>query len=430
MAKKLPTKKTAENVLKKLLSAKDLQVLTKQAKVVLMVGMPGSGKSTISQLLASAYGFWRFSSDQIRMDELFPDQEHRQASQHDQVMLARYQVYAELARRVADAVKRGQRVVVDSTNLDDKRDMIMKALLEVTQPESIAMVCVKTPEEIMKGRFTWEGAEAAQKWLSVYDFWRTYLSEGKASYPKQKDYPGTHISTVKRYDLETFDWITEIGVIVWDVDRTLYPPNKNISVAIQSVIMGEMQKKFAVDLIRAQEMFKEQQQKIGSSTLTLDHFGFDGRDLIDRAFREIDLESHLKPDAKLKKLFQSLPQFHHVILSNATLKTTERKLKALGLPLKLFSEIYATYELPVIKPDPHVFQHVIRQTNFAPHQHLMVGDELRTDILPAKAAGMRAARIGEPNEAADISFETVYGVGRLFGVEIEKGTHGKKRNAD
>ena len=418
MAKKLPTKKTAENVLKKLLSAKDHQVLTKQAKVVLMVGMPGSGKSTISQLLASAYGFWRFSSDQIRMDELFPDQAHRNASEHDQVMLARYQVYKELARRVADAVKRGQRVVVDSTNLDDKRDLIMQALLEVTQPESIAMVCVKTPEEIMKGRFAWEGADAAKEWLSVYEYWQKYFAEGKASYPKQKDYPGTHVCTVKRYDLETFDWITEIGVIVWDVDRTLYPPNVNISAAIQSLIMSELMSKFSWTLAEAQKNFHDQHQLFKSSTLTLDHFGFDGRGLIDRAFCEIDLETHLHQDAKLKKLFQSLPQFHHVILSNATLKTTERKLKALGLPLKLFSEIYATYELPVIKPDPHVFQHVIRQTNFAPHQHLMVGDELNTDILPAKVAGMRAARVGAPNEAADISFETVYGVGRLFGVEI------------
>jgi HAD superfamily hydrolase (TIGR01549 family) len=364
------------------------------------------------------------------MEELFPDQEHRQASQHDQVMLARYQVYKELANRVADAVKRGQRVVVDSTNLDDKRDMIMQALLEVTKPEAIAMVCVKTPEEIMKGRFAWEGEESAQKWLSVYDFWRTYLSEGKASYPRQKDYPGTHICSVKRYDLETFDWITEIGVIVWDVDRTLYPPNPNISAAIQELIMSEMQQKFSWTRAEAQDRFHQEHQKLKSTTLTLDHFGFDGRGLIDRAFREIDLETHLRPDAKLKKLFQSLPQFHHVILSNATLPTTERKLKALGLPLKLFSEIYATYELPVIKPDPRVFQHVIRQTNFAPHQHLMVGDEVNTDILPSKAAGMRAARIGAPNEAADISFETVYGVGRLFGVEIEKGTHGKKRNAD
>lgn len=420
MAKKLPTKTTAENVLKKLLSGKDLTVLLKQAKVVLMVGMPGSGKSTISELLASAYGFWRFSSDQIRMEELFPDQEHRQADQHDQVMLARYQVYKELARRVALAVQRGQRVVVDSTNLDDKRDMIVQALLEVTQPESIAMVCVKTPEHIMKSRFTWEGSESAQKWLSVYEFWKNYLAEGSASYPKPKDYPGMHICEVKRYDLETFDWIAEIGVIVWDVDRTLYPSIPEITSAIQDVIMGEMQKKFGYTLSQAQEKFHEEYQKIRSTTLTLDSLGFDGRAVIDHAFQEIDLEKHLLPDPKLKKLVQSLPQFHHVILSNATRASTERKLRALGLPFKLFSEIYATYELPVIKPDPQVFQHVIKQTNFAPHQHLMVGDEPNTDILPAKAAGMRAARIGAPLEAADISFENVYGVGRLFGVEIEK----------
>lgn len=420
MAKKLPTKTTAENVLKKLLSGKDLAVLLKEAKVVLMVGMPGSGKSTISELLASAYGFWRFSSDQIRMDELFPDQEHRQASQHDQVMLARYQVYQELARRVAQAVARGQRVVVDSTNLDDKRDMIINALLEVTTPESIAMVCVKTPEEIMKSRFNWEGTESAQKWLSVYEYWKKYLQEGKASYPQVKDYPGMHISEVKRYDLETFDWIAEIGVIVWDVDRTLYKSVPEITTAIQNVIHTEMMKKFGGTLEEVRVAFQEQYQKVRSTTLTLDSLGFDGRAVIDRAFQEIDLETHLKPDPLLKKLIQSLPQFHHVILTNATLASTERKLKALGLPVKLFSEIYATYELPVIKPDPQVFQHVIRQTNFAPHQHLMVGDEPNTDIVPAKAAGMRTARIGVPTEAADISFESVYGVGRLFGVELEK----------
>lgn len=420
MAKKLPTKKTAENVLKKLLSGKDLTVLLRQAKVVLMVGMPGSGKSTISQLLASAYGFWRFSSDQIRMEELFPDQEHRQANQHDQVMLARYQVYQELARRVAQAVQRGQRVVVDSTNLDDKRDMIMKALLEVTKPESIAMVCVKTPENIMKSRFSWEGEDAAQKWFSVYEFWQNYLAEGKASYPKAKDYPGVHICTVKRYDLETFDWIAEIGVIVWDVDKTLYASVPAITTGINDLIMKEMMQKFSWSLSEAQEQFHEQHLKLKSTTLTLDHFGLDGRAVIDRAFQEMDLETHLKPDLKLKKLFESLPQFHHVILSNASRASTERKLKALGIPLKFFSEIFATYELPVIKPDPQVFQHVIKQTNFAPHQHLMVGDEPNTDILPAKAVGMRTARIGKPFEAADISFENVYGVGRLFGVEIEQ----------
>jgi putative hydrolase of the HAD superfamily len=421
MSKILPTKKTAETVLKKLLSASDLQAITKHAKVVLMVGMPGSGKSTISQLLASAYGFWRFSSDQIRMEELFPDQSHRVANEHDKVMLARYQVYQELSRRVSQAVQRGQRVVVDSTNLDDKRAMLMKSLLEVTQPESIAFVCVKTPEQIMKGRFKWEGEDSAQKWLSVYDYWKGYLDEGKASYPTPKEYPGTHVCSVKRYDLETFDWITEIGVIVWDVDRTLYQPVPQITGAIQDFLLSHIQEKFSITKQQAQEKFHEEYERLHSSTLSLDAMGFDGRELIDQAFQNIDLETHLQPDPKLKKLFQNLNQFHHVILTNATRKATERKLKALGLPLKLFSEIYATYELPVIKPDPKVFQHVIKQTNFSPHQHLMVGDELKTDILPAKAAGMRTARIGstEGGESTDIFFKNVYGVGRLFGIEIK-----------
>jgi HAD superfamily hydrolase (TIGR01549 family) len=418
MAKTLPTKRTAETVLKKLISPKDLKVLSKEVKVILMVGMPGSGKSTISQLLASAYGFWRFSSDQIRMEELFPDQSHRVADEHEKVMLARYQVYQELSRRVATAVQRGQRVIVDSTNLDDKRDMIMQKLLEVTKPESIAFVTVKTPEEIMKNRFKWEGEDSAKKWVSVYEYWKNYLNEGKASYPTASTYPGTHVFSVKRYDLETFDWITEIGVIVWDVDRTLYQPVPEINEAIQNFLLSSIQEKFKISKSEAQDRFHKEYEQHHSSTLSLEAMGFDGRQLIDTAFQNIDLETHLRPDPKLKKLLQSLNQFHHVILTNGTRTSTERKLKALGIPLKLFSEIYATYELPVIKPDPHIFRHVIKQTNFGPNQHLMVGDEIKTDILPAKTSGMRTARIGEATDAADIFFKNVYGVGRLFGIEI------------
>lgn len=425
MAKKLPTKKTAEKVLQKLLSRRDLAFITGTVKVVLMVGMPGSGKSTISQLLASAYGFWRFSSDQIRMEELFPDQDHRNAAQHDQVMVARYQVYRELARRVAAAVARGQRVVVDSTNLDDKRDLIIQALLEVTQPEQIAFVCVKTPEKIMKLRFGWEGAEAAQKWQSVYEYWQQYLASGQASYPSSSTYPGTQVLTVKRYDLETFDWIAEIGVIVWDVDRTLYPPVPAITAAIQEYVLTQIEERRRWRRDQAQTEFHQAYQRLRSTTITLDHLGLDGRATIDRAFQLIELEKHLQPDATLRRVFRNLPQFHHVILTNASRASTERKLKALGLPLSLFSEIFATYELPVVKPDPQIFSHVIRQTNFAPHQHLMVGDEPHTDITPAKAAGMRTARIGEHCPGADISFPTVYGVGRLFGVEVTRPSSGR-----
>src|SRR3989344_2953867 len=153
MLKTLPTHTTAFNVLKKLFNKSDLQFFEKKAQVILMVGMPGSGKSTISELLVSAYGFWRFSTDQIRIEELFPDHHHRMADKHDQVMPARQFVYQELTRRVVEAVKRGQKVVVDGTNMDSKRNILLDELFTFVPREAIALVIVKTPEDIMTERF-------------------------------------------------------------------------------------------------------------------------------------------------------------------------------------------------------------------------------------------------------------------------------------
>jgi len=296
--------------------------------------------------------------------------------------------------------------------------MIVKGLLEVTQPESLAMVCVKTPEEIMQQRFNWEGKEAAQAWGSVYKYWKGYLKEGKASYPTPAQYAGIHVTSVKRYDLETFDWSTDIGVIVWDVDRTLYQPLPAVTEAVQHHLLSAIADTLQVNTAEAQARFHQMYQQHKSTTASLDALGLDGRTVIDQAFQQIPLEQHLKPDVRLKRLFQKLSQFHHVILSNGSLAATERKLSALGLPLSTFSAIYATYELPVIKPDLQVFQHVIKQTSFSPHQHLMVGDQIELDILPAKAVGMRTVFIGAQQNAADVCFATAHGVGRLFGVEV------------
>ena len=419
MSKTLPITKTAEQVLSKLFSRSDLKIFSQQAQVVLMAGMPGSGKSTISELLVSAYGYWRFSSDQIRMEELFPGQPHRVANQHEKVMAARQKVYEELSKRIVAALKRGQKVVVDSTNLEnEKRELLIHAIKAVVPPEKIAFAIVETPEKVMKNRFLMEGEASAQKWLSVYEYWRNFLAEGKASFPKHSQYPGVHLCRVRRFDLETFDWITQIGVIVWDVDKTLYTPHPKINALISAHHIEKIQNHLGISKVEAQKKFDDAFQSWHSSTLSLDALGLDGRQVNDEFFLNLPIEKYIQPDPRLKKLFAKLSQFHHVILSNGGRKATERKLEALGLPLKIFSAIYATFELPVVKPDPRVFQHVIHQTNFAPHQHLMVGDEVKKEILPAKGVGMRTALIGSQSVDADVSFATAHGVGRLFGVEV------------
>lgn len=418
MYKFLPTKKTAKKVLAKLLSFQDLQKLKKNVQVVLCVGMPGSGKTTISELLAAAYGYWRFSSDQIRIEELFPGQEHRLASQHEQVMQARYAVYRELAKRTVKALKLGQKIVVDGTNLDDKREILLKALLKVIRPEKIALVILKTPKKIMEQRFAKEGRESAAKWLSVYRYWQDYLHNGKASYPVAKDYPGVNLVKIKRYDLETFAWILDIGVLVWDVDGTFYQDIPALHKNIEKSFINLVQKKLGAGLKQAEIEFNRIYKKLASKTKVLDYFGYNGRDEVKKISMKIDFKKYLKPDLRLRCLLKELSQFHHVILTNSSLGATKKKLAALGLSTRYFSELFCAYHLPYLKPDGQVFQYLIKQTSFSPHQHLYIGDREETDIVPARAAGMRTAMAWNQSETADVSFADVYGVGRLFGVEV------------
>jgi len=418
MYKFLPTKKTALTVLGKLLTSEDLQLLRKKIQVAVCVGMPGSGKTTIAELLVASYGYWRFSSDQIRVEEFFPDQNHRLATRHEQVMKAREVVYEELARRTVDAVKRGQRIVIDGTNLDDKRDILMKALLPVMPPERIALIVLKTPEKIMKQRFIKEGKKSEEKWLSVYRYWKQYFEKGKASYPSRGVYPGIHLCQIQRYDLETFAWILDIGVIVWDVDSTLYKEVPKLHQLIEKAFLYSAQKKLGGSMQESKKEFYKLYKQLGSKTKVLDHLGYNGRKEVAKIARKVKFQEYLKKDKRLQYLFRELSQFHHVVLTNDNLANTKKKLSALGLPLRYFSEIFATHALPYLKPDPRVFQHVIKQTSFSPHQHLYVGDREETDILPAKAAGMRTAMVWSKSNVADVSFAKVYNTGRLFGVEV------------
>ena len=336
MYKFLPTKKTAQTVLGKLLTTKDLQLLRKKIQVVVCVGMPGSGKTTIAELLVASYGYWRFSSDQIRIEEFFPDQSHRLATRHELVMQARYAVYEELARRTVDAVKRGQRIVIDGTNLDDKRDILMKALLPVMPPERIALVVLKTPEKIMKQRFAKEGEKSEEKWLSVYRYWKQYLKERKASYPSRGVYPGIHLCQIQRYDLETFAWILDIGVIIWDIDGTFYRDIPKLHKQIEILDIELVQKKMGRSLKDAEKEFRRLYSQLGSKTKVLESLGYNGRKEVAKIARKVKFQEYLRKDKRLQYLFRELSQFHHVVLTNDNLANTKKKLFALGLPLRYF----------------------------------------------------------------------------------------------
>jgi len=411
------SKEIALSVLKAIFSARDVIRLSKMRGII-MCGYPGCGKSTIARLLGDAFKFERLSTDQIRMDELFKGQEHRQASEHERVMISRYMVYEELSKRVNKKLNNSHRVVIDGTNLDSKRWSILGGMLTKVPQNRVAIVMLRTPEWIVKKRFMNVSKEKHDQWWSVYDYWKKYVKQGKAKFPIQKELPRVKIIRPKRYAIKTFEWVTDIKAILWDVDGTLYKDTKELRETFDRPCIKAFGKARGLSKKKAEKEFWRTYKKLGSKTKTLELAGIDAKKFVKDLVAEIEFDKFLRSDNKMVKTIKSLKHLKHFVLSNAGRKETVKKLKVIGIPLKLFEEIMVTYEFAHIKPDPKAFSTAVRKMKLKPNQVLTIGDREKTDIIPAEKAGLRTCMVWGNCQYADVSLKAVYEVAELFGKEI------------
>jgi HAD superfamily hydrolase (TIGR01509 family) len=85
----------------------------------------------------------------------------------------------------------------------------------------------------------------------------------------------------------------------------------------------------------------------------------------------------------------------------------------------LFDAVLVEGELGFGKPDPRVFERALRALGAAPHEALMTGNDLRSDIFGAKRAGVRAvwvdhAREGVPEGAPAAPDRVVSAIAELL----------------
>lgn len=79
-------------------------------RLLVLVGIPGSGKSTWAQQMQKDHGCRVISSDEIRL-ELFGDLQSAQTPRHHQ------EVFRLVHRRLLEALRNGEVAVCDATNL-------------------------------------------------------------------------------------------------------------------------------------------------------------------------------------------------------------------------------------------------------------------------------------------------------------------------
>jgi aminoglycoside phosphotransferase family enzyme/predicted kinase len=107
-------------------------------RLVLVGGLPGSGKSTLSDAFANARGWTVLRTDEIRRES---EHEDRYAP------AATAAVYAELLRRAAAALRLGESVVLDATWRQESERGLARRVAEETVSEIVEIECVCNDEE-------------------------------------------------------------------------------------------------------------------------------------------------------------------------------------------------------------------------------------------------------------------------------------------
>ena len=139
-----------------------------------------------------------------------------------------------------------------------------------------------------------------------------------------------------------------------------------------------------------------------------------GKYAIQEVIDSIDKQEYLKKDPRLIKLFNTLDNYEHVIVSNSTKASINDTLERLGLEKDIFKTIITKDDVSAYKPNPEPFLKVIEKLGVKPEECVSIGDIENSDIIPAKKLGMKTIFVWGDSEEADASVPTIYDIEKVL----------------
>lgn len=213
--------------------------------------------------------------------------------------------------------------------------------------------------------------------------------------------------------------LKNIKVLVWDVDGTLYERAPEYHLLVERKEYELLSRVKKISLTAAKKLLREKKKIYKSATRSLVELGCGDIREVGREIEVENKENYFKKDPKLLAVFKNLTQFRHLTLRNGTYEGTIETLEALGFNLSLrpFERVFSTVDdFGTVKPDPVIFEKILEYTGLPANQHLMIGDRVEVDLVPAKKIGMKTCLVWSKsdNPSVDFILPTVYGIVNLL----------------
>ncbi|MEI6731968.1 MAG: HAD family hydrolase [archaeon] len=101
-----------------------------------------------------------------------------------------------------------------------------------------------------------------------------------------------------------------------------------------------------------------------------------------------------------------------VVLTSAPAVWARKVLRYLNVSERV--EAVFSGEPDIRKPDVRVFKQICDRFEVKPSEVISIGDQLETDILPAKSLGMTTILVGSESELADYCIKSIYDLPNLM----------------
>ena len=200
------------------------------------------------------------------------------------------------------------------------------------------------------------------------------------------------------------DSIKSVG---FDLDGTLYSLSSEMNNRVRDKISAKILDKnpSLKDINNARIFFEKEYKKIPSATKILKQIGYsDASKIMDECLAQADILDLIPPNKKLeevlKKISLKYPEMY--LLTSSPEELALSKLERIGIDKNLFSyKLYSDTPNVGSKSDGTSFDYALSLSKFHASEHAYFGDNKESDILPARAKGMKTIAVHNKIPEAD-----------------------------